>query len=482
LAPHVLVAVVIIVCAAAGGAGGEEVEVVVDGAGAVRLVGSRELVVNGSVAVAATLARLDAAVAELQGRTAQLEQAVQQTAALVRVAEWGCWGVCEGGGCGSARGVRRRVSIAPTADVVDTIECAAPCFPDWRNLTAAGRAQFMDALGKLVAPAGCARVGGERETTFGSTAQWYQESALAPNGMIYVPPGHITGGQFLKIDPVRETVTAFGPSMSGYVGAALAPNGDVYAIPTTAARVARIVTHNDTVVFLASNFGGGEKWVGGVLGPNGCVYGMPLDASSVLRINTTSDDATTFGTVSGAADKYHGGVLAPNGLIYAIPWKEMRVLVIDPGTDMVWLMGSVGNLGWSYGVMDVRGIIFGFPYDDPPTGSRGVLRIDPVANTSAIVQEGSGPLYLDYMGAALGPDGHVYGGPSHLATGVLRLDTATMNSTKLGRASGYRCPTLVESGALVFTPTGSRNVLKLSFPYLPPMSLPMDALLSPFLN
>jgi hypothetical protein len=394
------------------------------------------------------------------------------------VTQWGCWGVCEGT-CGQP-GVRRRMSSVP-AGLEDRMGCESPCFPEWRNLTAAGRAGFMDALRKWVAPSGCHREGEERVTTFGSTSQSYQEGTLAPNGMIYIPP--LGTGQFLKIDPSWDVVSVLGPSTSGYLGSALAPNGDVYAIPFDATSIARIRTATDTVSLFGS-FGTGTKWVGGVLAPNGCVYGMPRGSTGVLRINTNADTFSIIGSVTPLADAYHDGVLAPNGLVYGIPWYETRVLVVDPQTDQVWYMPDLGHSGWVFGVMDVNGVIFSLPhmYAGASPLSQGILRVNAAESLSEILLEGSGTVFRDYSGGALAPTGKLFFAPSDTAAGVLRLDSATMQWAKLGSASGYRCPVLAPNGTLYMSPFNTGNVLKVDFPYLPAMALPLDALLSPFLN
>jgi hypothetical protein len=450
------------------------VRVGVDADGAVRVDGV-DVIVNGSSRLLAAIAQLQGQVGELSSRMESMSTRLDilASAALqaTSVTQWGCWGVCEGT-CGQP-GVRRRVSSVP--GLVDRMGCESPCFPEWRNLTAAGRAGFMDALRKWVAPSGCHREGEERVTTFGSTSSDYQEGTLAPNGKIYVPPW--VTGQFLKIDPSRDVVSAFGPSTSGYIGSALAPNGDVYAIPYTATNIARIRTASDTVGFLGS-YGPERKWNGGVLAPNECVYGMPAGATGVLRINTTVDTFSIIGTLTPLDGAYHDGVLAPNGLLYGIPWFETRVLVVDPQTDRVWYMSDLGRSGWHYGVMDVYGGIF-----SAPLGSdTGVLHIDAASNTSAVIMQDFASALSLQVGGALAPTGKLYFAPSNAAAGVLRLDSATMQWAKLGSASGYRCPVLAPNGAVYMSPYNTGNVLKVDFPYLPAMTLPLDALLSPFLN
>jgi hypothetical protein len=457
------------------------VRVGVDADGAVRVDGT-DVIVNGSSRLLAAITRLEGQMGVVLDRmdslSTEMASLMRESLRATSVTQWGCWGVCEGT-CGQP-GVRRRVSSVP-AGLVDRMGCESPCFPEWRNLTAAGRAGFMDALRKWVAPSGCHREGEERVTTFGSTSQFYQEGTLAPNGMIYVPPWGT--GQFLKIDSSRDVVSAFGPSTRGYVGSALAPNGDVYAIPTDATSIARIRTATDTVSLFGS-LGTGHKWVGGVLAPNGCVYGMPSGSTGVLRINTTADTFSIIGSLTPLVRAYAGGVLAPNGLVYGIPFFETRVLVVDPQTDRVWDMPDLGRSGWVYGVMDVSGVIFGLPYHHAGASplSQGVLRVDAAANSSGILLEGSGSVFRDFIGGALAPTGKLFFAPSDTAAAVLRLDSATMQWAKLGSASGYRCAVLAPNGALYMSPYNTGNVLKVEFPYLPAMALPLDALLSPFLN
>jgi hypothetical protein len=454
------------------------VRVGVDADGAVRVDGT-DVIVNGSSRLLAAITRLEGQMGVVMNRIESVSTLASAALQVTSVTQWGCWGVCEGT-CRQP-GVRRRVSSVP-AGLVDRMGCESPCFPEWWNLTAAGRVGFMDALEKWVAPSGCHREGEERVTTFGSTSTSYQEGTLAPNGMIYVPPG-VVSGQFLKIDPSRDVVSVFGPSTSGYVGSALAPNGDVYAIPIDATSIARIRTSSDEVSFFGS-FGTTTKWKGGVLAPNGCVYGMPSGAAGVLRINTTADTFSIIGSLTPLSGAYHGGVLAPNGLVYGIPWYETRVLVVDPQTDRVWYMPDLGRSGWVYGVMDVNGVIFGLPFSSAGASplSQGVLRVDAAANSSGILLEGSGTVFRDFIGGALAPTGKLFFAPSDTAAGVLRLDSATMQWAKLGSASGYRCPVLAPNGALYMSPFNTGNVLKVEFPYLPAMALPLDALLSPFLN
>jgi hypothetical protein len=460
-------------------AGGADVAVVVDVDAALTVhVAAADVSINGSSGLLASLATLSGTLAAVGRSADSLLSRVEALERRAAVAQWGCWGVCEGA-CGQP-GVRRRLSAVPPGSV-DATACEAPCFPDWRNLTAAGRAAFSEALALWVAPPGCHRDGDERLVVVGTNVPaGFQESVLAPNGLLYLAPW--TEGQFLKIDPGDDSVVAFGPTSRGFISAVLAPNGDIYAIPFSSTRAARIRIADNSVDFFAE-FDASSKWVGGVLAPNGCIYGIPYAAMGVLRVNTTNDSVSVFGALNATSRKYHGGVLGANGLIYAIPELATRVLVIDPETDRMWEMADLGINGWRYSVRDVRGSLFSFPYSPTTLETRGILRIDPGRNSSVIQREGSGSLFLNYVGAALGPNGYIYAAPSSGAVGVLRLKTATMESATLGDAvTGYRCPTLAPNGALYFSPFAVGNVLKLDFPYLPPMSLPLNALLSPFLN
>jgi hypothetical protein len=197
-----------------------------------------------------------------------------------------------------------------------------------------------------------------------------------------------------------------------------------------------------------------------------------------LRINTTADTFRIIGSLTPLLGAHVGGLLAPNGLVYGIPHVETRVLVVDPQTDRVWYMSDLGRSGWLYGVMDVNGGMF-----SAPLGSNtGVLHIDAASNTSAVIMQDLASALSLQVGGALAPTGKLYFAPSDGAVGVLRIDSVTMQLSKLGSASGYRCPVLAPNGALYMSPYNTGNVLKVDFPYLPAMTLPLDALLSPFLN
>lgn len=153
-----MVAMLWMMCAAAVGTE-TVVEIGVESDGAVR-VGGIDVIVNGSSRLLAAIMQLQAQVNGLSMEVGALSRRMDSALQATSVTQWGCWGVCEGV-CGQP-GVRRRVSSVPEG-LVDGTACESPCFPEWRNLTAAGRAGFMEALRKWVAPSGCHREGEENE-------------------------------------------------------------------------------------------------------------------------------------------------------------------------------------------------------------------------------------------------------------------------------------------------------------------------------
>jgi hypothetical protein len=434
-----------------------------------------DLSINGSSGILGTLQRLERQINAVMSHVEQLD-------AVIHVTEWGCWGVCEGG-CGLP-GVRRRVSVVP-AGVVDSRACDSPCFPDWRNLTAPARAQFMDALRKLVAPGECISGREDRAVTLSlpsgldGFADQYEQSVLAPNGAIYFPP--MTANRVLKLNPASGQMVYIGADLADtnsrkFRGAVLGTNGIVYGIPHEATVVLRINPVDDSVTTFGSVGFRNRKWVGGVLGPNGAIYGMPFDSLLILRINTTTDSISTLGLI-GSDGKYAGGVLAPNGLIYGIPWQETRMLVINPETDGTSFIetGASGESKWLFGALGIDGVVYGFPHE-----ATTILMFDPVSQSLETIAANS-----SQVGGALAPNGLVYLAPWGTLPGVHALNTTSRSITRrtTGTISGYSGGVkLAPQGALYFSSQSSPTVLRVDFPYLPPMSLPMDALLSPFLN
>jgi hypothetical protein len=334
----------------------------------------------------------------------------------------------------------------------------------------------MDALRKLVAPGECVARQMDRATAMPipsgqASGALYEESVLAPSGMIYFPP--CDARRVLKLDPTSGAMSYVGPDFGGgiakYRGAVLGMNGIVYGIPYSAASILRIDPSADSVATFGS-LGSGEKWIGGVLAPNGVIYGFPASAAQVLRINTADESLRLFGSISGI-HKYVGGALSPTGLIFGIPWQESRLLVIDPETDGISFIasGAAGGGLWAFGALGLDGLVYGLPGT-----SASILVVDPITRSVSTI-----PAAALQMGGAVGPNGLIY-----LAPGVNALNTTSRGISQriAGTVSGYRCAVLAPNGAVHFSPHAVLPVLRVDFPYLPPMSLPMDAVLSPFLN
>jgi hypothetical protein len=401
------------------------------------------------------------------------------------VREWGCWGVCEGESTQIGR--RRRVSKSP-GGIVDTKSCEVPRFPSWSNMSDVGRATFMDALGKWVAPHECRGSQVERTTihplpNVDTDDGLYEESVLAPNGRIYFPP--CIAQHVLVLDPSTNKLEYVGPELGAkaaikYRGAVLGLDGFVYGIPSGVPAVLQInprsneVTRFGHVNVNRSNIG---MWTGGVLAPSGIIYGMPNDAHQILRINPMEKTVRLFGTLKGNG-AFAGGVLSPNGRIYGIPWRASQILVIDPKDDSLSYVdcGSPEDgQKWAFGVLGLQGTIYGLP-----ATADSILVFDPNANTKSKIKAYSG-----LIGGAMGPNGLVYLAPTDDHGGVFALDTAsvTVSIRVTGSFSGYRGGTLAPNGAIYFSPwRGSSGVLQVDFPFLPTMAMPLDALLSPLLT
>jgi hypothetical protein len=478
-----------VMMAVGGAAGGGPVRVGMGAREMVEVHGA-DLSINGSNGILGMLQRLESSVKQVEDTVLRVESEMRNVAsqiahldAVMHVTEWGCWGVCEGG-CGQP-GVRRRISTVP-AGITDTRACESPCFPDWRNLTAVGRAQFMDALGKLVAPGECVSQRMDRATAMPipsgqvSAVLLYEESVLATNGMIYFPPSDAL--RVMKLNPTSGEMSYIGPDFGSarekFRGAVLGTNGIVYGIPHEATSILKINANTDEVTTFGSmtvvELG---SWTGGVLAPNGAIYGIPYDATQVLRINTTGDSTRLFGSISGGG-KFVGGVLAPNGLIFGIPHDDSWVLVIDPATDGVSFIASGAAAGvskWHFGAIGLDGLVYGFPLNPA-----SVLVINPVTRSVSTI-----PASRAQIGGAMGPNGLIYLASTGSFPGVNALNTTSRSIAQrtLGTVSGYRGGVLAPNGAVYFSPANALlSVLRVDFPYLPPMSLPMDALLSPFLN
>jgi hypothetical protein len=395
------------------------------------------------------------------------------------VTEWGCWGICEGV-CGQ-EGVRRRISSVPVG-IAETRPCESPCFPDWRNLSPEARAQSMDAMRKLLALDGCASGRLDRTTALplpnGQTG--YEESALAANGAIYFPPW---GANYvLKLNPENDDMSHIGPDLGNagdkYRGASLGPNGIVYGIPFASTSVLKIDPDVDAVSTFGS-LGSGNKWIGGVVGSNGAVYGIPYSSTQVLRIDTTDNSLRLFGSISGVS-KFVGGVLAPNGLIFGIPYWESssRVLVIDPASDGISFVNTgvpAGGGKWTFAAVGLNGLVYGFPHS-----TSSILVVDPVTRGTTTI-----PATTGQIGGGMGPNGLMYLVPYATFPGVNALNTSSgvVTQRTSGSVSGYHGGVVLgPNGALYFSPSGASSILKVDFPYLPPMTLPINAVLSPFLN
>ena len=137
----------------------------------------------------------------------------------------------------------------------------------------------------------------------------------------------------------------------------------------------------------------------------------------------STDTATTFGNLSGSS-KWVGGVLAPNGCVYGIPYSSTSVLKIDPTTDTVTTFGALsGGSKWAGGVLAPNGCIYGIPYDSP-----SILKIDPTTDTATTFGNLSGG--SKWFGGVLAPNGCIYGIPRD-STSILKIDVGIPESLPL---------------------------------------------------
>ena len=99
------------------------------------------------------------------------------------------------------------------------------------------------------------------------------------------------------------------------------------------------------------------KWVGGALAPNGCIYCFPHAGTTILRINTENDTVTTFGSVP--KGYYISGNLGPDGRLYSFGGSAASILIIDPVNNLIHI--PPGWTGYAGAALGPNGSMYGIP-------------------------------------------------------------------------------------------------------------------------
>ena len=128
--------------------------------------------------------------------------------------------------------------------------------------------------------------------------------------------------------------------------AVLAADGCLYCPPSRLAKVLRVDTRRDCVGprgrFIGESFGLTDscKWLGACLGSDGCVYCVPFDHERVLRIDPEAQTTTLIGPNLKGSGKWEGAANGPDGAIWAVCHAAKRLLRITPATQAVELVGA----------------------------------------------------------------------------------------------------------------------------------------------
>ena len=277
-------------------------------------------------------------------------------------------------------------------------------------------------------------------------------------------------------------LSAFGSldSSATWIGGVLAGNGKIYGIPHGAAEILIIDTATDTVTTIPTE-SGDLKWFGGCLAPNGKIYAIPHTSSKVLVIDPETDTTYTFTTISGDR-KWAGGVLGPDGKIYCLPCQEYRIGVIDPETDTLETFGNVElNISWSWkwigGVLGPDNCIYAFPSNYQ---NKYVLKIDPVARTTQLIEHGIPANYELFQGSVFAPDGQLWGVTCYydkLVSYSTDTGTVTIHGDVRSGNGKWVGGCLAPNGKLYFAPLNSGSILEVDPDTGSSVEIPIDTAL-----
>ena len=277
-------------------------------------------------------------------------------------------------------------------------------------------------------------------------------------------------------------LSAFGSldSSATWIGGVLAENGKIYGIPHGAAEILIIDTATDTVTTIPTE-SGDLKWFGGCLAPNGKIYAIPHTSSKVLVIDPETDTTYTFTTISGDR-KWAGGVLGPDGKIYCLPCQEYRIGVIDPETDTLETFGDL-DLGISYswkwfgGVLGSDNCIYAFPSN---YRNKYVLKIDPVARTTQLIEHGISASGELFQGSVFAPDGQLWGVTCYydkLVSYSTDTGTVTIHGDVVSGNNKWFGGCLAPNGKLYFAPLESGSLLEVDPDTGSSVAIPIDTAL-----
>ena len=312
---------------------------------------------------------------------------------------------------------------------------------------------------------------------------------LSTTNKIFIPiltPSILSRLRSIVADNQGKTYTtelsAFGSldSSATWIGGVLAENGKIYGIPHGAAEILIIDTATDTVTTIPTE-SGNLKWFGGCLAPNGKIYAIPHTSNKVLVIDPETDTTYTFTTISGDR-KWGGGVLGPDGKIYCLPCQEYRIGVIDPETDTLETFGNVElNISWSWkwigGVLGPDNCIYAFPSNYQ---NKYVLKIDPVARTTQLIEHGISANYELFQGSVFAPDGQLWGVTCYydkLVSYSTDTGTVTIHGDVVSGNGKWVGGCLAPNGKLYFAPLNSGSILEVDPDTGSSVEIPIDTAL-----
>lgn len=206
----------------------------------------------------------------------------------------------------------------------------------------------------------------------------------------------------------------------------------------------------------------GEHHYGGVISSAGIIYQPPRDEDHILTYDIKSGVVGEIRLVPRwlhAKLRYSGSVLHPNGLIYFLPERDDKVVVLDPASGEVWRIGDTISPMVFGAAIAPNGHIYGFPSD-----ATGILHIDPDAEVVEMIH-----LEIGHMGCYAskpGIDGWLYGIPGD-GDRMLRFDPIEdrVEEVDLSIEAGIRAKwaggTVLRSGDIVCPPSGGNNLLHL---------------------
>lgn len=240
---------------------------------------------------------------------------------------------------------------------------------------------------------------------------------------------------------------------------------ELIAFPRSSCELLRYDTVGRTVQRVSLNVDySREHHYGGVLTDNGLIVLPPRDEDHILLINPINSAVERIQLAPKwmhARLRYCGSVRHPNGLVYLLPEQNDHVVVLDPESRRTWRIGQpISTMAFGAAIAP-NGHMYGFPSD-----GIGILHIDPFNEKAELIHRDIGR--PGCYGTKPGIDGWLYGVPGdgdrllryHPESDRIEISLLPSEIIPNARAK-WAGGVVLQAGEIVCPPSGEKCVLSL---------------------